>query len=105
MAPLTSMTAPGSVGPGGVGDQYRFGEACLEIDDGGGVACPVGYELDCRAHGEHAVGDDAGQAHAGGEGFVPVDRVEVAGRAGVLDQVLRADVMLRLPMSWPTASS
>ena len=68
MAPLTSNTAPASPGSRGVGDQHRLGEAGLVIDDGGRVACPVGHQLHGGTHGEHAVGDDAGELHAGGEG-------------------------------------
>ena len=79
-------------GSGGVGDQDRLGEAGLEVDDGGGVACPVGDQLHGGTHGEHAVGDHAGQFHARGEGLVPVDGVEVAGCAGVLDQVGAGDL-------------
>ena len=48
---------------------------------------PVGDEPAGERHGQHAVGDHVGQAHADGEPLVPVDRVEVAGRAGVADQV------------------
>src|SRR3569833_2360713 len=54
-------------------------------------AGPVGDEPAALGHGEHAVRDHVGQADGLGEVLVPVDRVEVAGRARVLDQVQALD--------------
>ena len=42
-------------------------------------------------HGEHAVGDHVGQADRRGDALVPVDDVEVAGGAGVADEVRAVD--------------
>ena len=66
------------VGAALVGDDDRLGEAGAVLDDAAGVADPVGDDGDRRAHREHAVGDDVGQADLLGEALVPVDRVAVA---------------------------
>ena len=66
-----------------VGHDDRPGEAHAVLDDGAGVADPVGDDASGRGHREHAVGDDVGQAHGLGEALVPVDGVEVARGSGV----------------------
>ena len=83
--PVISSSAPSpssgtSTGPG----ELRGG-----LDDRAGIADPVGDDPSASGHGEHAVRDDVGQSDLGGEPLVPVDRVEVAGGAGVADQVGR----------------
>src|SRR6185312_16093477 len=50
-------------------------------------AGPGGHCPAHQGHREHAVGDHAGEAHRGREALAPVDRVEVAGGAGVADQI------------------
>ena len=52
-----------------------------------GGAGPGGHRPAGQRHREHAVRDHAGQADLGGDPVAPVDRVEVAGRARVADQV------------------
>src|SRR5690606_1479960 len=76
---------PGHLERSDAGVRHGHGarEARLVVDDGARVAGPVLDEGHRGAQREHAVGDDAGQAHLGGERVVPVDRVEVAARAGV----------------------
>src|SRR4029453_11231372 len=66
-------------------------EADLEPLDGGGVAGPAGDHAGGDPHGVHAVGDHPGQPDRLGDLVAPVDRVEVAGRAGVADQVQALD--------------
>src|SRR5699024_1855656 len=51
-----------------------------------GVGEPVGQGRTGQAHGEHAVGDDAGQSGLGGDPVVVVDRVEVQRGARVAHQ-------------------
>ena len=48
---------------------------------------PVRHGLGDEAHGEHAVGEDVAHACRLGEGRVLVDRVEVAGGAGVAGEL------------------
>src|SRR5262249_34176280 len=49
-------------------------------------AGPVGDKAPCLRHREHAVRDDIGQPDRLGNPLVPVDDIEVAGRAAILDQ-------------------
>src|SRR5699024_5238084 len=56
------------------------------------IAEMVGQRRAGEAHREHPVGDDAPEAHLGGESVVPVDRVEVPGRPGVPDEPGAIDV-------------
>ena len=69
-----------------VGHDDRVGELAAELDDLG-AAGPVRDGARGQRHREHAVGDHARQPDRGGDPVGPVDRVEVAARAGVADQV------------------
>src|SRR3954471_21637945 len=73
--------------PVAVGHHDRLGEADAVLDDGAGVACPVGHEARRGGHGQHAVRDDVGQADGGRDPLVPVDDVEVTAGAGIADEV------------------
>ena len=90
----TLLTTPVDldVGAALAGDDDRLGEAGAVLDDPAGVAQPVGDDADRRAHGEHAVGDDVGQADGRGEPLVPVDAVAVEARPGVLHEGGAVDV-------------
>src|SRR5215207_898431 len=66
-------------------------EPDLQSLDRGRVADPAGDHAGGDAHGVHAVGDHPGQPDGLGDLVVPVDRVEVAGGAGVADQVHALD--------------
>ena len=93
---VSASTAPdrGGDGDGGaVGgvDGHRAGEAHLVVHDLGRVADPVDDRLDRDAHGEHAVGEHAGQPDALRDVVAVVDGVEVAGCAGVLDEGVAAE--------------
>src|SRR5215216_4344314 len=66
-------------------------EADPQALDRGRVADPAGDHPGGHGHRVHPVGDHPGQADRLGDLVVPVDRVEVAGGAGVADQVQALD--------------
>src|SRR5580692_1844344 len=70
-----------------VGHDHRGREPDAEFSHGPRIAGPVRDVARRLGHGEHAVRDDVGQPHRPGDPLVPVDDVEVTGRAAVLDQV------------------
>src|SRR6266508_2490338 len=70
-----------------VGYHHWPGEPDTVVDHGRRVANPLRHRLTGQRHRVHAVCDHAGQADRAGSPVVPVDRVEVAGGAGVADQV------------------
>src|SRR5699024_12034794 len=70
----------------GRGHRDGVGEAGRVPAHGGGVGEGVEQAGDRGAHGEHVVGDDAGQPGLGGDGVVVVAGVEVVGGAGVAHQ-------------------
>src|SRR5688572_16604863 len=74
-----------------VGHRNGAGEAGAVLQDRPRVAHPVGDRARGERHREHAVGDHVGQADGPRNALVPVDDVEVAGRAGVAHQVGAAD--------------
>ena len=68
-------------------DDNRTSEPHAVLHDGTRIAYPVGHHSDYDGHGVHAVGDHVRQPDRRGRSLVPVDGVEVAGRAGVPDEV------------------
>src|SRR5699024_3897448 len=74
-------------------DRERVREAGRVTAHQGGVAERVEQPGDRGAHGEHAVGDDAGQPGLGRDGVVVVDGVEVPGGAGVSHEGVAADLV------------
>ena len=85
--PLTSMVAPVSSSGTTTGAENRTPNSTSAPASPG----PVGDVPAGLRHGEHAVGDDVGQADRLGDPLVPVDHVEVTGRAAVLDQAEPVD--------------
>src|SRR6266567_1969438 len=69
-----------------VGHDHRRGEPHPELDQGRLIAGPVRDVPAGLRHREHAVRDHVRQPHRLGYPLVPVDHVEVAGCAAVLDQ-------------------
>src|SRR6266581_6436435 len=69
-----------------VGHDHRRGEPHPELDQGRLIAGPVRDVPAGLRHREHAVRDHVRQPYRHRYPLVPVDHVEVAGRAAVLDQ-------------------
>ncbi len=70
-----------------VGHGHHGGEAHVVLGHRGRVADPGRDVAATQAHGQHAVGDRGVQTDLLGDLVVPVDRVQVTGYAGVVDQV------------------
>ena len=70
-----------------VGNRHGACEADGVLLESTGIAEPVGDDASGLSHGEHAMGDDVGQADGLREALIPVDGVEVSGGAGVADEV------------------
>src|SRR6185369_88642 len=71
-----------------VGYRHHSGETHVVLADGAGIADPGGDVTATKAHGQHAVRNRDVQAHQLGDLVVPVDGVQIAGNAGVVDEVL-----------------
>ena len=71
-----------------VGHRHHGGEPHVVLGDRAGVADPRGDVAAADTHGQHAVCDRGVQAEGLGDLIVPVDRVQVAGNARVIHQVL-----------------
>jgi CubicO group peptidase (beta-lactamase class C family) len=69
-----------------VGDHHRRGEPHTVVDHHRPGAGPVGDIPAGLGHGEHPVRDHVRQADRAGDPLVPVNGVEIPGRAAVLDQ-------------------
>ena len=80
----------------GVGNDHGTGEPHEVAEHAGGVADPVGDDLQARAHRPHAVGDDAGQADGPRVAVGEVDLVEVGGGARVADDDRAGDADAQL---------
>ena len=70
-----------------IGNRHDGGEPHVVLADRARVTHPLGDIAAAEAHGQHAVGDRGVQSDLFGDLVVPVDRVEVAGHPGVVDQV------------------
>ena len=96
--PLKTTSAPFAV----IGDWHDGGEPHVVFGDGARVADPGRNEAAAQTHGQHAVGDCRVEPDLLGDLVVPVDRVQIAGDAGVVDQVARVRVTTFSGSSSPT---